>query len=101
MSESDRIECQRNVSREIVHTKAEIMIDGDWHNCAILNISTGGAKLRIDQHIDVGILGLLKIGNFGQFRTIFVWRQRDEIGVEFAHDASEMAAVIMGLASYG
>jgi hypothetical protein len=101
MSESDGMECQRKASREIIHTKAEIMIDGVWHNCRVLNISTEGAKLRIDQHIDVGMLELLKIGKFGQFRTTFVWRQRDEIGVKFSHDASEMAGVIMGLAFCG
>jgi hypothetical protein len=101
MSESVEMECQRNVSRETVHTKAEIMIDGNWHNCAILNISTGGAKLRIDRRVDVGILERLKIGRFGQFRTIFVWRQRDEVGVGFVHDPSEIAVAIMELASYG
>lgn len=92
MSEFDGMEYQRKDSRETVHARAEIMFDGDWHYCRILNISAGGAKLRIDGYLEVGNLERLKIAKFGQFRTTYVWRQRDEIGVEFARDASEMAA---------
>jgi hypothetical protein len=89
MTDSDEMECQRKASREAAYVKAEILIDGDWHNCRVLNISTDGVKLRIDRHIDVGILELIKIGKLGQFRTDFVWRHRDEIGVKFVHGASK------------
>ena len=101
MPESDEMENKRKDTRESILSKAKIMVDGDWHNCRILNISTGGAKLQIDRHIDRGIEVLLRIGQFGQFSATVAWQQSGEIGVKFTHDALEMAGVIMGLASYG
>lgn len=101
MSGSNRMENKRKDTRESIRTKAEIMVDGIWHNCKILNISVGGAKLQIDRHIDRGVAVLLQIGKFGQFSAIVAWQQSGKIGVKFTHDESEMAGVIMGLASYG
>jgi len=101
MPGSDGIEYKRKNSRETIRFKAEIMVDGNRHNCRILNISTGGAKIEIDRHINRGIGVFLQIGKFGQFRATVVWQQNREMGVKFNHDESEMASVIMGLASYG
>ena len=97
MYESDGITYERKASRETILAKTEIRIDGHWHNCRIINISTGGAKLRFDQHTDIGLTEFLKIGTHGHFKTTVVWRHRDEIGVDFACDDSQMAEVIKGL----
>ncbi len=101
MLEPDSTEYKRKDTRESILTQARIMVDGDWHNCRILNISTGGAKLQIDGRIGHGTPVSLQIGEFGQFGATVAWQQDAEIGVKFTHDALEMAAVIMGLASYG
>ena len=101
MPGSDGKEYKRKNSRETILTKVEIMVDGNWHSCRMLNVSTGGAKLQFDRHINRGLEVILRIGKFGQFTATVVWQQSDEIGVKFAHDALEMASVIMGLASYG
>lgn len=102
MFEFEKMKYLRNDLRATIHTTAEIMIDGIWHNCRIINISTGGAKLQMDLHLGCGIAASLQIGKFGQFNSTVVWRHKEEVGVRFAHDdASEVAGVIMGLASYG
>lgn len=101
MLESDEIECKRKDTRETILSKAKVRVDGEWHDCRILNISTGGAKLQIDRHINHGIAVALQIGDFGQFSATVAWQQSGEIGIKFTHDAIEMAGVIMGLASYG
>ncbi|MDO8464840.1 MAG: PilZ domain-containing protein [Gallionella sp.] len=101
MLEPDSAEYKRKDTRESILTQARIMVGGDWHNCRILNISTGGAKLQIDRHINHGTPVSLQIGEFGQFNVTVAWQQSTEVGVKFTHDALEMAAVIMGLASYG
>ena len=101
MLEHSGIEHKRKDTREAILTEAKIMVDGGWHNCRILNISTGGAKLQTDRHISHGIAVSLQIGKFGQFGAIVAWQQGGELGVKFTHDASEIAGVIMGLASYG
>ena len=101
MLEPDSTEYKRKDTRESILTQARIMADGGWHNCRILNISTGGAKLQIALRIDLGAPVSLQIGEFGQFSATVAWQQDTEIGVKFTHDALEMAAVVMGLASYG
>lgn len=101
MLESNEIEHKRKDTRETILTEAKILIDGGWHNCRILNISTGGAKLKMDRHTNHGIAVSLQIGKFGQFSAVVAWQQSGELGVKFTHDALEIAGVIMGLASYG
>ena len=101
MLEPDSAEYKRKDTRETILTQAKIMVDGDWRNCRILNISTGGAKLQIDGRVAHGTPVSLQIGEFGQFGATVAWQQDAEIGVKFTHDSLEMAAVIMGLASYG
>lgn len=98
---SGEIEYKRKDTRETILSKAKILVGGEWHDCRILNISTGGAKLQIDRHISHGITVSLQIGDFGQFSATVAWQQSGEIGVKFTHDAVEIAGVIMGLASYG
>lgn len=95
------MEYQRKYTRETLSTDARIQADGDWHNCRILNISVGGAKLQTDHAVSHGIAVLLQIGQFGQFCATVAWQRNGELGVKFTHDAIEMESVIMGLASYG
>ena len=98
---SDNKENKRRDTREKIITQAIILIDKDKYDCRILNISVGGAKLQIDRHFDSGLAVILQIGKFGQFNATIAWQQSGELGIKFSHDALEMAAVIMGLASYG
>jgi hypothetical protein len=97
----DGIENKRRNTREKILTHAEILINDDWYDCRILNISVGGAKLLLDRQIDRGLAVILQIGQFGQFNVTVAWQQSGELGIKFNHDALEMAGVIMGLASYG
>ena len=99
MLDSGETEYKRKDTRETILSQAKILVDGEWLECRILNISTGGAKLRIDRHVNHGIAVTLQIGGFGQFGATVAWQQSGEIGVKFTHDAIEIAGVIMGLAS--
>lgn len=101
MTESAEFERQRSFPRSAVRAGAEVMIDGHWHDCAILNISPKGAKLHVDGKIGRGMEVRVRIGNFGEYNAKVAWCQGVETGVEFAHDPMEMTGVIMGLASYG
>ena len=97
MSETDEIKCQRKTSREIILAKAEIKIDGNWHNCRIINISAGGAKLQMRQRVDIGLIEFLKVRENDHLKANVVWRQKNEIGIAFTHDTSEISGVIMEL----
>lgn len=98
---TDGKEYKRKYARESTSIQATLMVDEDWHDCRILNISVGGAKLQIDRRLGHGVAVVLQIGNFGQYNAIVAWQQEDEFGVNFSHNAEEMGDVIMGLASYG
>jgi hypothetical protein len=99
MFETNVIKYQRSNSREIILAKGEIRIDGNWHICRVLNISAGGAKLQVDRRIDIGLTEFLRIGKYDHIKTTVVWRQRNEIGVAFSHDALAIADALVKLAS--
>jgi hypothetical protein len=101
MAESDGKKHARSHPREAVRASAEIKVDGQWHDCAIVNISPKGAKLKVEGSIGRGMDVLVRIGNFGEYKAKVAWCQGAEAGVEFGHDPLEMTSVIMGLASYG
>jgi hypothetical protein len=101
MFETDGMDYKRKHSRESILIKSEIMVDGDWHDCKILNISTGGAKLQAGKHIGHGIEIFLQIGKFGRISATVAWQNGGELGVKFTRDELEVAELLMGLASYG
>jgi PilZ domain len=101
MSEFDEIEYDRDYPRESIRVKSKIMIDEQWHDCAIVNISPTGAKLHIERDLSRGMAVFIKIGEFGQFSATVAWCQGDEIGVKFDHDPLEMTRVLIELASRG
>ena len=92
---------KRKYERQTVLVEAKIQDGRAWHDCRIVNISVGGAKLRINRQFITGAAVLLHIGHFDQFSGTVVWQQTDEMGVKFTHDTTEIAEVVMGLAMYG
>jgi len=101
MSDFDEIEYERDYPRETLRTKAKIMIDEQWHDCVIINISPSGAKLNISLEVSRGKAALIRIGELGQFNATVAWCHDDEIGVKFDHDPSEMTRVLMEMESHG
>lgn len=91
----------REHDRRTVLVEARIMEDGEWHDCRIVNISVGGAKLLTGRQLGQGTAVRLHIGHFGQFGATVAWQHGGEIGVRFTHDPVEMADLVMGLAVYG
>lgn len=101
MADFDEVEHDRDYPREILHTKAEIKIDGHWHECVLVNISSTGAKLNIDRKTSRGMAVFVRIGEFGPFSATVAWSQGDEVGVKFDHDPLEMTRVLMELEKRG
>lgn len=80
---------------------ARLEVNHHWHDCRIVNISPGGAKVQIKDELIRGKRAHLKIENFGQFSAHIVWRSGDEIGLHFDESTDKMAEVVVGLAVYG
>jgi hypothetical protein len=100
----DEQRCQTNKrvhERRNVLVEARIMDGAAWHDCRIINISVGGAKLLIAGQFLMGDIVRLQIASFGEFSGVISWRRSEEVGVKFTNDPVEMADVVMGLAMYG
>ena len=92
---------KREYERQTVLVGARIQDGQGWHGCQIVNISVGGAKIRISRQFSTRTAVLLHIDNFGQFSGTIVWQHAEEAGVKFNHDMAEIAEAVMGLAMYG
>ena len=68
---------------------------GDGVDCAILNISGGGAKLRLTEARACGGQIALKSPRFGALRGRVVWRQEAFVGLAFL-DAPMQVAESLG-----
>jgi hypothetical protein len=101
MSYFDEIEYDRDYPRETLHIKAGVWIDGQWHDCVIVNISPSGAKLTLGMNVTRGMAVIVKLGELGPFRATIAWCHGVEIGVKFDHDPSEMTRVLIELELHG
>jgi hypothetical protein len=101
MSDFDDIEYDRDYPREAIRVESKIMIDEQWHDCVIVNISPSGAKVNIDLEVSRGTAAIIQIGESGQFNATVAWCCDDQIGVKFDHDPSEMTRVLIELESHG
>jgi len=101
MADFDEVEYERDYPREIIAIKTEIMLDEQWFDCVIANISPSGAKLYVGRNVSRGKDVIIKIGEFGEFDATVAWCHADEIGVKFDHDPLDMTNVLIGLASQG
>jgi hypothetical protein len=99
MAEADKNVDHRDYPREIVSAPTEILIEDQWHQCLIVNISASGAKLYIGWKLTRNMPVSLKIGEFGLFKASVVWFQGDEVGVKFDLVPLEMERLLPGLAS--
>jgi len=93
--------CKRAHDRRTILVEARIMAYGKWHDCRILNISAGGAKLQLGIQILQDSVVQLEIGSFGQFGGTVVWQNGEDLGIKFTHSPAEMTEVVMGIAIYG
>jgi len=62
--------------------------------CEVLNISVGGAKIRVAEPIDADTPVCLKIQHVGEFSGRVAWCNGTTLGVEFQVELSEFARII-------
>lgn len=101
MAGFEESEYERDYPRESLRAQARLSIDGEWHDCMIVNISSSGVKLTLGLRVVRGKDVVVRLGDFGDFKATVAWSQGGEIGLRFSHDPEEMTGVIIGMASYG
>ncbi len=65
--------------------------------CVIVNISAGGAMVRVEDSAFIMTSVVLRKSHIGELAADVLWRQDDELGLKFAEDP-EMVAEIIGRA---
>ena len=89
----------RDYPREVVRTRAKLMVNGQWHDCTITNISPVGVRLYLRMNVHNGKEVRIQIGEFGEYGATVVWSQGDETGLKFDHPPESMTDLVMALAS--
>ena len=63
-------------------------------DCEVLNISVGGAKLRIAEPIETNGQVRVKIRRVGEFNARVAWRNGTTMGVEFQDELTALARIV-------
>ena len=92
----------RRFDRSELQLPARLKRGDTEYACRIVNISAGGARLRLESEsqLEEGDDIALELDGLGQFPAKTVWRRDWVLGIEFGGDPETMAEVVMGLAMY-
>lgn len=93
---------KRKHTRKPVAFASEILFDGRDVPCKIINISVGGAKLKIEQERENNYpqAAVLDISPFGRFTITVIWQSGEHMGVKFHDTPDKMAEVLIAMAVY-
>lgn len=91
---------RRRHDRYPLMLEAGVLIGGDALGATIINLSSGGAKLRLReaevlQYHDLSASLVLHIPNFGGFDGKIVWKDDDYVGVVFNEDHKTLVNLIL------
>ncbi len=93
------MENKRNNPREPARAKARLLVDGQWHDCMITNISIAGGRLYLRMSVPTGKAVRIQIADYGQYDATVVWCDGDETGLKLEHDPAEIASMLTALAA--
>ena len=91
---------QRKFEREDTSLPAHIVTAHGSADCAIINISMGGAKVRTTEELPPNGTLQLSIEQFGTFQGYGKWRSGNTMGIQFDEDAGMSPEVLMAMAMY-
>ena len=63
-------------------------------DCEVLDISVGGAKVRLAEPVEVDTQVRLRIRRVGEFAGYVIWRNGTTLGVEFHEELCEVARIV-------
>lgn len=69
-------------------------------DCQVLDISVGGARVRLSQPVEPETLIQLKIDRIGEFAGRVAWRNGTTLGIEFHEELSEVARIVEDILSH-
>ena len=58
--------------------------------CLVFNLSAGGAKVRVNEPVELDTDLTLRVGQLGEFCGKVVWKAKNLLGISFTSDAAEV-----------
>jgi hypothetical protein len=87
---------QRRFTRKAVVWPGRVATEDGTLDCSVLNLSAGGARLRVVDALAPDAIVNLRIAGVGRFPARVVWRREHNVGVEFRMPPESVEAVISG-----
>jgi hypothetical protein len=84
----------RRTVRKLVLWAAKIEAGGRNHDCVVVDLSLGGARLHMASPIAKGESVLLTVQRFGAFRAEVAWEKERSIGIRFMEDQKRILDLI-------
>lgn len=88
---------ERDFAREDVRIAAKLGADGQWCDCMVVNLSSSGARLKVDRALRRGQDVVIQFGETGQFNATVAWCEGGAIGVRFNHDPDEITRMMIAI----
>ncbi len=76
---------RRRHSREPCECRGRLMHGSGEHPCTVVDISPGGARVRVDRTLETQMPVRLKMTQAGEFTGEVAWISTDSMGIRFAH----------------
>ncbi len=92
MAETQQYTEKRHFERYHVSVPAEVSFGGESLECATIDISEGGAKVRFKMDPFKRIT--LSIPPFGEVEGEIIWKDDEYVGIKFLGDHQRMAELI-------
>ena len=100
MSEPTNPTDDRKFDRKDVLFAASLQVGDKAHDCEIINISFGGAQVRVSRTMKPGDKVSMEIDPFGTYNTEVRWCRKPDIGLKFNDDSTKVAELVMAIATY-
>lgn len=81
----------RRFRRKAVILASKLETDRGVLDCVALDLSLGGARLRLDQNVEILERVTLVLAKFGRFPSEIVWRNAREAGLQFREAPEQIA----------
>ncbi len=84
----------RKHPRRLVLMSGAVYVDNMPIECRVLDVSAGGARLRVDQEFEHEQHFPLMIYRFGEFPVEVAWERDSDLGIAFIEDPAEIERII-------
>ncbi len=88
---------QQEHPRRSVYVTARVTSKDRTEDCEILNVSVGGAKIRVAEDSEISGIVALAVGTQGTFPAKVAWRKGTLVGLEFMGDSVDSSRLVWDL----